>query len=255
MTRNNKGLIITVIALLCVIAVLLTSFMGYVIHTNNSKFSFFDWSENNKKINIIYDESFDSAAISAINIDSECGDIDIKQSTDNTIRIVAHGTDEKLFSISNDNGTITINNKASDNKTKFVYPFGNYTNIGIDVDIYMPADCIERLEINSNFGDVKMNTLSNINLKINCDMGNIKAENISGKFDLHTDMGDVEIERINITENSYATSDIGDIEIEHTNDIKINYSTSMGECDVRDNDNASITLTAETSMGDIEINN
>ncbi|MDE5984025.1 MAG: DUF4097 domain-containing protein [Eubacterium sp.] len=251
MTKNNKGLIITVIALLSIIVLLLTGFMGYVIFTNGSHLDFSDWNRESK---VIYDESFDSTDISKMIITSELGDIDIKQSNDDKIRVVANGYDEKLFKLTNEGNTITVNSTTSYHKTKVFNPFGNYRNIGIDIDIYLPSGCLEKLDISSDLGDVDIESSLDIDLTVNCDMGNITAENLSGKFALHTDMGDIEIERINITADSSATSDMGDIEVEHTNDIKINYSTSMGECDVKNNNSLSdIMLTAKTSMGDIEI--
>lgn len=252
MTKNsNKGLIITVIVLLSIIVLLLTGFMGYVIFTNGSHLGFFDW---NRETKVIYDESFDSNDISKMVITSELGDIDIKQSNDNKIRVVANGYDEKLFNLTNEGNTITVSSTTSYHKTKAFNPFGNYRNIGIDIDIYLPSGYLETLDISSDLGDVDIESPLDVDLTVNCDMGSITAENLSGKFALHTDMGNIEIERINITADSSATSDMGDIEIEHTNDIKINYSTSMGECDVKNNNSSSdITLTAETSMGDVEI--
>lgn len=249
--NNNKGLIITVIVLLSIIVLLLTGFMGYVIFTNGSHLGFFDW---NRETKVIYDESFDSNDISKMVITSELGDIDIKQSNDDKIRVVANGYDEKLFKLTNEGNTITVSSTTSYHKTKVFNPFGNYRNIGIDIDIYLPSGYLETLDISSNLGDVEIETLTNIDLKVKCDMGDIKAESISGKFDLNTDMGNVKIEQININADSSAMTSMGDVEIEHTNDIKINYSTSMGECEVKNNNSSSdITLTAETSMGDVEI--
>lgn len=249
--NNNKGLIITVIALLCALVLLLSGFMGYVIFTSNSHLDYFTW---NRKTQVIYDESFDSADISKMVITSELGDIDIKQSNDNKIRVVANGFDEKLFNLTTESDAITINSTTGNHKTKIFNPFGNLSNIGMDIDIYLPADCLDTLEITSDLGDVDIAALTDIDLTVNCDLGNVSAKSLSGKFDIHIDMGDIEIDRINITADSSVTSDMGDIEIEHTNDIKINYSTSMGECDVKNNNSSSnITLTAQTSMGDVEI--
>lgn len=250
--NNNKGLIITVIVLLSVIVLLLTSFMGYVIFTNGSHLGyFFDW---NRDTQVIYDNSFDSADISKMVITSEFGDIDIKQSTDNKIRVVANGYDEKLFNLTTEADTITVTSKTDDHKTRIFNPFGNLRNIGTDIEVYLPSSCLEKLDISSNLGDVDISSLTDIDLTVNCDLGNIEAKSLSGKFGLHTDMGDVEIERINITDDSSATSNMGDIEIEHTNNIKINYSTSMGKCVIKHNNSSSnITLTATTDMGDVEI--
>lgn len=253
MTKNsNRGLIIAVIALLCTVVLLLTAFMGYVIFTNSSHLGFFDW---NRETKVLYDESFDSADISKIIVTSELGDVDIKQSNDNKIRVVANGYDEKLFNLNTEASTLMIDSKTKNHKTKIFNPFGDLSNLGMEIDIYLPAGCPQALVISSNLGDIKIDTpLTDIELKVSCDMGNIKAESISGTFDLNTDMGDIKLERINITADSSATTDMGDIEIEHTNDIKVNYSTSMGECEVKNsNSSSAITLTAETSMGDVEI--
>lgn len=249
--NNNRGLIIAVIALLCAVVLLLTGFMGYIIFTNGSHLGYSIW---NRETKILYDESFDSAGLSKMIITSELGDVDIKQSSDNKIRVVANGYDEKLFNLTAETDTITITSATDNHKTRIFNPFGNLKNIGMDIDVYVPADCLDTMEISSDLGDIDIDTLTNIDLTVSCDMGDIKAESISGKFDLHTDMGEIKLERINITADSSASTDMGDVEIEHTNDIKINYSTSMGECDVKNNNSSSnITLTAQTSMGDVEI--
>lgn len=251
MTKNNRGLIITLIILLCIAVLMLGGIMTFLILSNNGRnYIDMDFENHNK---IIYDESFDSSNIKKLTIRSDSGDIDIKHSTGNEIRVVARGGKAENFILENNNNTITIDNKSQKRINK--NPFSNALSIYSDVDIYLPDDCLEKLEISSDYGDVDIENSVNSNLIIECEYGDISASGLFGTFDIHTDCGDIELNEINLTSNSSITTNLGDIEIKRTNDIRIDYDTSLGECEVKNNNSKSdIVLTAKTDLGDIEIN-
>lgn len=227
--NNNKGLIITVIVLLCLIVILLLGFMGFVIFANSGAINF-----NFTNSKIIYDESYSADAVGSITVNSNCGDIRIKQSTGTDIRIVANGKNADNFSCTNNTGALTIES-TSQGSVKVV-PFLNIGNIATDIDIYLPSDFAQPLEINSSYGD-------------------FFADTLNGEFAIHTDCGDIDIDYVNISKSSSITGDLGDIEIGRTNNIRIDYETSLGDCDVKSNNTSSdIVLTVKTDLGDIEIN-
>lgn len=249
MTKNNKGLIITIIVLLCIVVIMLAGLMAYLL-TINSGINFAGFENKDK---IIYDESFDSSNVNNLIINSDCGDIDIKQSTDGEIRIVARGGKADKFSLNNTEGTITVNSKKD--KAYNTFSFYKLQNITQDIEIYLPDDCIEMLEINSSYGDVDIDSSINSQLKISCDYGDIQASRLYGTVTIQTDCGNIDIKEINITSNSSIITDLGDIDIGRTNDIRIDYETSLGDCDIKNNNTQSdIILTVKTDLGDIEIN-
>ncbi len=248
--KNNKGLIITVIALLSIIVLLLAGILGFAITSGGRHFSFDKWENHN---NVVYDESYDSSNISDIIVNSNCGDITVKHSNDEKIRIVARGSNAENINVTADSNKLTLNISNTDKMTRF--PFNNYGNMSSDIDIYLPDNTPERFEIHSNLGDVDIDTKLNTNLEINNNCGDISASELGGSFDIHTDLGNIDIKRININKNSSATTNMGDIDIEYTNAVNIDYSTSLGTVDIKNNSpDSDITLQVHTDLGDIEIN-
>ena len=241
-TKNNRGLIITVIILLVIIILLLTGLMVFVIASNG----FENIEIPNNSISL--DEKYDSSAIDRLIVNTTGGEITVKKSDNNEIRITARGGKEKNFNVSSNDGTISI--EYFEQRINFL---GNMRLP--DIDIYLPEKVYESIEIISDIGDITLEGEINTNLKISCDVGDIKADNLYGSFDIHTDCGDIEIDSISITKNSSVDTDLGDIEIDRTNNIRIDYETSLGNCDIKNNNTESdIVLTAKTDLGDIEIN-
>lgn len=250
MKKTNRGLIIAVIALLSIIVLLLAGILGFAITSGGRHFSFNRWENHN---NVVYDESYDSSNISDIIVNSDCGDITVKHSNDEKIRIVARGSKAENINVTTDSSKLTLNISNTDKMTRF--PFNNYGNISSDIDIYLPDNTLDHIEIHSNLGDVDIDTQINTNLEINNNCGDISAFELSGAFDIHTDLGDIDIKRININKNSSATTNMGDIDIEYTNAVNIDYSTSLGTSDIKNNNtNSDITLQVHTDLGDIEVN-
>lgn len=250
MMKNNRGLIITVIALLSIIVLLLAGILGFAITSGNRYLSFDKWKNHDT---VVYDESFDSSNISDIIINSNYGDITVKKSNNNKIRIVARGGNAEHINVNTDSSKLTLNISNPDKITRF--PLFNNVNISSDVDIYLPDNTPDVLVINSNLGDVDIDNQINTALEINSNCGDISAEKLYGSFDIHTDLGDIDIKAININKDSSADTNMGDIDIEYTNNIKIDYSTSLGTSDIKNNNTFSdITLTVKTDLGDIEIN-
>lgn len=250
MKKTNRGLIIAVIALLSIIVLLLAGILGFAITSGGRHFSFNRWENHN---NVVYDESYDSNNISDIIVNSDCGDITVKHSNDEKIRIVARGSKAENINVTTDSSKLTLNISNTDKMTRF--PFNNYGNISSDIDIYLPDNTLDHIEIHSNLGDVDIDTQINTNLEINNNCGDISASELSGAFDIHTDLGDIDIKRININKNSSATTNMGDIDIEYTNAVNIDYSTSLGTVDIKNkNPDSDITLQVHTDLGDIEVN-
>lgn len=248
MEKNNRGLLITLIILLSVIALLLSGIFTFSLISGTRSLSLFI----PMKTQTIFDESYNADEIKNIAIDSSAGDITVKVSNDGKIRLTANGLSSDNFSAVADGSTLSISSKELKGKYKF-FPFGALKE-GTDIVLYIPRE-IDSVDIKSNFGNVDIEDYIVTSLTINTDMGNIEAEKLGGSFDINTNMGNIDIEKIDITSNSKAATNMGDIDIERTNEINIYAKTSMGDCDVKDNTpTASVILTAQTDMGNIDIN-
>lgn len=244
MKKNNSALLITVIVLLSLIVILLSGIMVVSLSSNLQSFVPI-------KTKTICDESYSSSEISNISIDSNAGDITIKNSTDGNIRLVAEGFKEEYLNAATDGDTLNISAHVPEQRKILNF---NALRTGTDMVLYIPKD-FNSLDISLNFGNIEIDDELNTNLTVYNNMGDIEAKILGGSFDLHTDMGDIEIGRINITENSSATTSMGDIEINRADGVNIYAKTSLGDCDVKNNTpSSSIILTAETDMGNVEIN-
>lgn len=246
MTKKSKGLIIALIVLLSLIAVLLVAIMSFMI---TGHFKTIGSLTANLKSSVYFDESYDAADITDILIDSDAGNITIKDSDDGKIRVVANGNNQDLFNAGVKDGRLTVESKARPG----VSTVRNHS--GADLDIYIPQNIINKLTIESAFGNVDILSTIDGELKVKCDFGNITADCLIGCFDLHSDLGDVEIKRADITSDSSATTNLGDVEIEKTNSVNISARTSLGDCKVNNSNSQSpITLKAESNLGDVEVN-
>lgn len=247
MEKNNKGLLITLIVLLSIIALLLSGIFTFALISGTASIS----TLIPKKTQTIFDQSYNAEEIKNITIDSDAGDITIKNSNDGKIRLTANGINSDSFDAEADGNTLKISSSKLDKMNFFGWA---QRSIGCDIVIYVPT-VMDSVSITSNMGNVEIEDELVTSLTVDNDMGNIEAEKLGGSFDLNTNMGNIEIERINITANSKATTNMGDIDIEKTNEVNIYAKTSMGDCDVKDNTpTASVMLTAETDMGSIDIN-
>lgn len=244
MTKNNKGLIITLIVLLGVIAITL---IGIMIFVMTGKYSFLPFHE--KKV--FFDESYSVSDVSAISINSDMGDITVKCSLNDEIRVIADGNNYDDFSVETVNGVLNVKSKNS-SKTLTGMRGKFY---GADIDIYLPAG-LKSLSISASLGDIKLEDNLAGDFTIDNSMGNIKCSSVTGTINFHTNMGDIDIDSAFLTGDSQLETDMGDIEIDKLNPVNIISKTSFGNSDVEGSDISSeINLRVETSMGDIDINN
>lgn len=245
MTKKNRGLIIALIILLCLIAAALIGIMAILISGNTGVLNRLPLHVQRE---MYYDQAFESDGITNIEIASDAGDITVKPSDGNKVRVVANGNNKELFNVEQNDTKLIITSKSKPGNT-------SVRNLsGADIDIYIPQT-INILTISNKFGDVDVLSKFDGKLKIENDCGNAKADVLLGSFDIHCDLGDVKIGRIDINADSFASTDMGDVEIESTNRVNIIAQTSLGDCDVSGNDSLSpITLKVHSDLGDVEVN-
>lgn len=264
---KNKSSIITLIILLSIITFLLVMFLVMYLKGGMS-FKNGVFSIGSKSTNIIYDKQFELEDIKDIDIKQDAGDILVKETTEDYIKVVLYGKNEGDAQVELNNGKLTIDNTHNRN---FVF-----LNLGVtknDIIIYVPSNYSNDMKIKNDYGGCDITNLENATLNINCDAGNvelgkirnatikcdygnIEIEEILNKCDIKADCGNIKIDTISIKENSSIKADLGNVDINNTNDIYIDANVDLGKTNInKNNRNAEITLKVNCDCGNVTINN
>lgn len=265
---KNKGLIITLIIILSIIIFLLVIFLvSYLKGEISFKNRIFNIGS--KSTNIIYDRQFELEDIKEIDIKQDAGDILVKETTEDYIKVVLYGENEGDAQVELNNGKLTIDN--THNRRSFV--FFNFGVTKNDIIIYVPYNYSNDIKIKNDYGECELTDLENAtvnidcdagnvelgkikNATIKCDYGNIEIKEIRNKCDIKADCGNIQIDTISIKENSSIKADLGNIDINNTNDIYIDADVDLGKTNInKNNRNASVTLKVNCDCGNVTINN
>jgi hypothetical protein len=180
---------------------------------------------NNKisKVEVYIPENYEKE----IKIDNKYGDIEIASFENLKLEIKEDAGDIKIDSAN----IVNINN--------------NYGDIKIGT--------IKEGTIKESAGDITINKVNSIDIKNN--YGDTKIEEINEYLKLDADAGDIKINILNITKDSFIETNAGDVRIEKANDIYVDAETDVGSAKVNNNNrNAEITLKIENNVGDIKVN-
>ena len=265
---KNKGLIITLIILLSIIIFFLVMFLVMYLKGGMS-FKNGIFSIGSKSTNIIYDKQFELEDIKDIDIKQDAGDIIIKESENDSVKVVLYGENEGDAQVELNNGKLTIDN--THNRRSFV--FFNFGVTKNDIIIYVPSNYSNDIKIKNDYGECEITDLENATVNINCDAGNveigkirnatikcdygnIEIKEIMNKCDTKADCGNIQIDTISIKENSSIKADLGNIDINNTNDIYIDADVDLGKTNInKNNRNANVTLKVNCDCGNVTINN
>lgn len=255
MIMKNKGLTIFSIILLSIVVVLLVLFLIFSL-SNKSFFknlSLFSKVSNVKIVDEIYEETFEQ-----INIDAKAGDIEIKKSNDNQIKLIIYG-DKERTKVSDNSSELNISSREKD-------CFGLCFKRTISkIELYIPVDYDKNIKINSNYGDIEIDEFKNLNLDVKMEAGDIEVGSVKNA-DIVNSYGDITIN--GHSEKIYIKEKCGDVEINEVDDVtvqnnygdikinKINSSLDVKD-DCGDIKIAFISInknsTIHNSLGDIEI--
>ncbi len=239
----NKGLKIFLISLLSIITVTIIVFLVLVL-TNKINLSDFRFNARISKEKVIdqeYDKVFDK-----IDIKSDAGDIYIKESDTDKVKVVVYG--EKERTVVEDKDTLSIKTT-----TKECHFFCTNTVIS-KIEVYIPSTYTNPIDINTKYGDIETNSVYDIDAETN--YGDIKINKVNNSFEVETNYGDIKIDEVNITKNSTAETNFGDIKVGYTNEVNIIADTDLGDTKVNNNyPNSEIILRLETNLGDVKVNN
>lgn len=270
---QNKGLIITLIVILSILALSLVGFMFLFIDgkTIGPRFLKITKISTTK----VFDKEY-AANFKSINIDASISDIYLKKSPDEKVRVVIYG----------DKKDLTVAHSQENLKVKFQ----EKACIGIcfnrkknKIEVYLPEAYNEKIIINNDYGDIKIDNFKAAMMEIEEDCGDVSIT--SGKHlvvknnygdikigeakfaNIKASCGDIEVRKVEdiIVKNNYgdieiknvlnyidAKEDCGDIEIEN---LLINKSStirnSFGNIDIGKTNQ--IYIDAKTDLGEVEI--
>lgn len=233
-------------------------------------------------------------------IDSTMCDIDIKQSSDNNIKVVFKGDKDNLKVIEKNNKLyVDIVEK------NFIY-LDFYTEL-FKLEIYLPSNYNKVIRIDNEYGNVRIDEFTEANFEINqeygilklldsafvtihnehsnikiessdkvrieLDDGNINIKDVGGIYieseysninidsvlnyiKIKNENGNININNLNLADNSYIYNEYGNINIDLINEIYIKSKIKRGNKTIKNNyKDSDIELKLENSFGDININN
>lgn len=223
----------------------------YVKTNNEDNIKVLIYSEKNPIVNETDELSIDG-------LSNECHGLCINQKI-NRIEIYLPSTFDKEITININYGNVKIDKFM--NADMIIYEdSGNIdilggNNIKVENDYgNITIDEVNSANIKEAAGNVEIGTVTN--LKVENDYGNIEVEKVLNHVYIEEDCGNVEIDDLNINENSKIINNLGNIKIKNTNEIKINATTDLGKIEINNNyENSDVVLTLENDCGDIRVKN
>ena len=239
----NKGIKIALITLLSIITVAIIVLLVLVL-TNKIDINGFRFKakiSNELVVDKEYDKSFNK-----IKIDSDAGDIYIKESNTDKVKVVVYGDKERTTV--DDNETLFIQTTTKQCR------FFCINTVISKIEVYIPENYVNSIDINTKYGDIKIDKVHTLEAETN--YGDIKIDKVTNYFNVETNYGDIKINEVNINKDSSAETNFGDVKVGSTNEVNIIADTDLGNKKVNNNyPDSNVTLRLETNLGDIKVNN
>ena len=203
--------------------------------------------------------SMDEEPFTSINIEAELAEIHILESeTDKyVVSFDLAGTEEE-GTFTNENGVLTIKDKASEERFTINIFGGMSSNKSTDaIYISVPKGMkLEDISIDSNVGDVEIKLPDGANnLEVSADVGEIRIEGgIYGYVELAADVGDIETEDIEVTGKINASADVGAVRLEGNLACSMDISADVGSVTIKTTVPATqYRYDVSADMGEIEV--
>ena len=262
--QKKKSLYIVMIIGLSAVALALAGVLGVslVRHRSEEKPApKGDTAEYELVTDTAYENQFDT-----IDISSDCGNIFVLTSEDAQLHLKIWADEEKV-SITEMGTRLNITADARDSQI-----------IGIDtgvqqvrVELYLPADFDKQLELKTDYGNFEVEQFPSLLLKAESDYGSLsldEAASLEAKLEYgsvragrintlmiaESEMGNIDIEELAVTEDSSIACEMGNIHIDSAPTVIVEASTNLGAVDVRsDPADATVKLTLENDNGSITV--
>lgn len=145
-----------------------------------------------------------------ININTKMTDIDIKHSTDNTIKVITYG-EKDYIKLNEKNNKLFID---IDNKSLISLNF--YSCIS-KIELYIPSNYNKVICINNEFGNIDIDEFNNLILDVKQKIGNLSINNLDF-VKVESKNTNIELAKANIARLSNKN---GRISVEEVNDLVI----------------------------------
>ena len=249
----QKGLIITLIIILSVIALLFTACLVFLIsHNGETKFIFPHKASKNSKI--VKDESYSLSEIDSIQIQVASSDVTFYEAEDDQLRICQKSNqeiNEKYFYTAEVSGS-KLNVKGGDSHYGFhLFAFSIPDSI---YEIYLPKSYVQNLEVSSASGDMLVDTnltLKNITLKTASGDIAMPQETKAESLAISSISGEIEIASAVAEKETNISTTSGDMKIDSlSSNDKVELSSVSGNIDIEKIVGIS---NVKTTSGDIRI--
>lgn len=272
----NKGVAITFIVILSILAIVLTGGFIFLLRSNFN-WSSFDFSLGSYSDKLVDSKNFTSAE--EINVDTKAIDLFVEVSNDENITVELYSDKEVDYSFTNENDIVNL--KAHIN---------NYISFGFlskspRLVVKVPKEYAAKFTVDSKVGDIHIASFESLKPTIKSTTGDIKIEKVEeSTIDVGT--GDVKITEVKVLNIKQGTGDIkvqdvdsidinantGDVKIQKVNN-KMSIINGTGDIKIQDaiiNENSSITnrtgdikiqslsgayIEADNKVGDVKVNN
>jgi len=254
MKKNNVLTIILIVvisSLIVGITWLIVNILNGKIDLNNLRFF------NSTSKELIVNESY-KYDFSKIDIYSQAGDVYIKESSSEEVKVLIYGDKERtMVTAFNNELIISVKSKPC---------IGICLNKNSKVEVYLPKDYENKIIINSEYGDIRVGSFEKATLEINEECGDVSvlsadSVNINNEYGdinvgtvkeatINVSSGDIEIDSVY---NVKLNNDYGDIEINKV----LNYLDVSNDCGDIEIDNIALNKDSKISanLGNIEIGN
>ncbi|MDQ0416629.1 DUF4097 and DUF4098 domain-containing protein YvlB [Croceifilum oryzae] len=240
-------------------------------------------------------ETLSTKDIKQIFINSEFADVMLHPSQDDQVHAHLKGnfpkSQQPVMKATGDQGDIHISVEQKRKHSIFNFSIGFVTFKQRVLHVYIPkkmfdkvrieTDCgkisseqsmaLKRLEMKTSYGDIFLHEFQGTEIKANTNYGDIHIERIDGSFDLATEMGDIEIDRLEAVKgNNKMHTEMGNAEVKFAKDpnpVKINLFTDLGNIETdkglthevdrapgsQGGASGTPTLSIHTKLGNIEL--
>ena len=248
----------------------------------------FNWSMNfgivsGRSTNLALEQNYNFDEVNTVRVNSNASDVIVRHTSGEDDRVGLKIYDDK------NNGEAIINEGVLDIKMEQEGCHGFWNSCRLSVlELYLPEKYAGSFDITTNAGDIEIADYANANLilttnagdiktgdlkiaKINANAGDVKISRVEqleisadagdidvlecyGRINLTTHAGDISVEDLALTEDSYISTSAGDIEISNVGDVRVDAHTDVGEHEIRGGkSDAAVKLRVMTNFGDIDI--
>lgn len=262
---KNKGFYIFLIVFLSVIVLGLGALL--VFGLTHKGFFGFGMGANNISGHLAFEKEYDLSEIDTVSVNVRAGEVKVHSVAGDMGKVTV-----KFFADNDDWAKVELDSKALkvEDDTPECHGFC-FNQVGVLAELYLPVDYTGKLDIDIDYGKTKVENLSEATIRLDSSAGDVElgsAKNIDaklsagrltvgdcyGRLNIENNMGDVEIEKLHLTEDSTVDLDMGDVEIREVGDVRVEADVDLGNRNVSGgNDAAAVVLRVKNNMGNISI--